>query len=119
MVGGTLRRWFLSGKAMPIRIGGIEVLVETTEVAGTQPTSKASDAADHVLDAFDRAKQTILEVAESTAGLIEEAARRGARPDQLQVEFGLKFSVQGNIIVAGATAEAALVVRLTYDAPHA
>jgi Trypsin-co-occurring domain 1 len=107
----------LSGKTIPVRIGGIEVLVESTPVAGTQATSKASDAADHVVDAFDRAKETILEIAASTAGLIEDAARRGARPDQLQVEFGLKFSVQGNIIVAGATAEAALVVRLTYDAP--
>lgn len=109
----------MSSRTIPVRIGDVEVLVETTPVAGTQPTSRASDATDRVIDAFDRAKATILEVAASTAGLIEETARRGARPDQLQVEFGLKFSAQGNIIVAGATAEAALVVRLTYDAKPA
>ena len=109
----------LIGQTIPVRIGGIEVLVETTPVAGTEPTSKGSAATEHVVDAFERAKETILEVAASTAGLIGDAARRGARPDQLQVEFGLKFSVRGSIIVAGATAEAALVVRLTYDAPQA
>ena len=94
----------MSARTIPVRIGKLEVLVETTPVAGTQPTSRASDAADRVIDAFDRAKETILELASSTADLIEEAAGRGARPDQLQVEFGLKFSAQGNIIVAGATA---------------
>jgi len=104
------------GSTIPVRVGDIEVLVETTAVAGTQPTAKGSEPTERVVDAFDRAKETILEIATSTAGLISEAAQRGARPDQLEVEFGLKFSVQGKIIVAGATAEAALVVRLTYGA---
>lgn len=107
----------MSSRTIPVRVGNIEVLVETTTVVGTETTSKASRAAEQVVDAFDRAKQTILEIAESTAGLIADAAARGARPNQLQVEFGLKFSVQGNVIVAGASGEAALVVRLTYDAP--
>jgi hypothetical protein len=86
---------------------------------GTETTSKASKAAEQVVDAFDRAKQTIREIAESTAGLIADATERGARPNQLQVEFGLKFSVQGNVIVAGASGEAALVVRLNLRRPAA
>jgi hypothetical protein len=34
----------------------------------------------------------------------------------LVVEFGLKFSAKGNVVVAGATGEATLKVTLTYDA---
>lgn len=104
----------MAGKAIPVRIGDIEVMVETTPVAGTEQTSR--DATERVADAFDRAKETILEVAASTVDLIETAGARGARPDHLQVEFGLKFSVKGTVIVAGASGEATLVVRLTYDA---
>ena len=106
----------MAGRTIPVRIGDIEVQVETTPVAGTEQTSRASEAVDRVADAFDRAKETILEVAASTVDLIETAAARGARPDHLQVEFGLKFSVRGTVIVAGASGEATLVVRLTYDA---
>jgi hypothetical protein len=109
----------LAGRTIPVRIGDIEVSVETTTVAGSEPTSRTSDAADRVTDAFDRAKATILEVAGSTVDLIQQAAARGARPDHMEVEFGLKFTVTGNVIVAGATGEATLVVRLTYDAPRA
>jgi len=32
----------------------------------------------------------------------------------MQVKFGLKFSAQGNVIVAGAAGEATLEVALTY-----
>ena len=36
------------------------------------------------------------------------------RPDEVEVRFGLKFSAQGNVIVAGAAGEATLEVTLTY-----
>lgn len=76
----------MADRTIPVRIGDIEVLVETTPVSGTEPISRASDATDRVVDAFDRAKETILEVAASTVDLIEQATARAARPDQLQVE---------------------------------
>ena len=78
----------MAGRTIPVRIGDIEVLVETTPVAGSEQTSRTSDAAERVADAFDRAKETILEVAGSTVDLIEKATARGTRPDHLQVELG-------------------------------
>ncbi len=88
-------------------------MVETTLVAGTEPTSALGDAADRVVDAFDRAREAIVEIAASTAEVIGRAADRGAHPDHVEVEFGLK----GNVIVAGVSGEATLRVKLTYDRP--
>ena len=69
------------------------------------------------MDAFDRAKQTILEVAASTRTCSRRLRDAGLGPIRCRSSSGSKFSVQGNIIVAGATAKAALLVRLTYGAP--
>lgn len=106
-------------RVIPVRVGDIELAVETTPLAGTEPTSKVGDAVEAVSDAFTRAQLAIVEVATSTLAVIEGAAARAARPDRLVVEFGLKFSAQGNVIVAGASGEATLKVALTYDANKA
>lgn len=106
------------GATLPVRVGDIELLVETVPVAGTQATSAASriaDAADNVRDAFVRAQSAIVEVAASTMQVIEEAGRRAARPDTMEVEFGLKFSANGSVIMAGVSGEATLSVKLTYN----
>jgi hypothetical protein len=101
---------------IPVVVGDVEVLVETVPVAGTEPTSRISDAVDGVTDVFSRLQQVILELASSTAATIGAAAERGARPDRLEVEFGLKISAKGNVVVAGASAEATVNVRLSYEA---
>ena len=106
----------VSGKTISVQVGELELLVETTPVAGSEPTSKLGDAVEGVADAFTKAQLAIVEVATSTVAVIEGAARRSARPDKLVVEFGLKFSAKGNVVVAGATGEATLKVTLTYDA---
>lgn len=105
----------MGGRTISVRVGEAELLVETTPVAGSEPTSRTSESAERVVDAFIRAQRAIIEVAGSTADVLGQAARRGARPDQLEVEFGLKISAQGNVIVAGSSAEATLRVKLTYD----
>ena len=73
-----------------------------------------SKAAGSVTDAFGRAQETIIEVARSTAEMIERAGAV-ARPDRVEVEFGLKFSASGGVIMAGVAGEASLKVTLSYD----
>jgi len=99
-----------------MRVGDIELMVETIPVAGSEPTSRATEAADGVVDAFSRAQEAIVEVAASTAKAIAEAARRGTHPDRFEVEFGLGISAKGNVIVASASGQATLKVTLIYDA---
>jgi hypothetical protein len=98
-----------------VRVGDIEVQVEAVRVAGTEPTSgKAAKAAESVRDAFARAQETIIEVAKSTAEMIDRAGT-AVRPDRVEVEFGLKFTASGGVIMAGVAGEASLTVTLGYD----
>jgi len=99
-----------------VRVGDVEIEVEAVLVAGTQPTSggRAAKAAESVRDAFSRAQETIIEVARSTAQMIDRTGT-AARPDRVEVEFGLKFTVSGGVIMAGVAGEASLAVTLGYD----
>lgn len=65
---------------------------------------------------FVHSRDTIVELAGSMSDDIAQTAKRSVRPDQLELEFGLKVSAKGNIIVAGASGEATLRVKLTYSA---
>ena len=64
-----------------------------------------------MLGAFGKAQEAIVEVAKSTAQMIEKAGA-AARPDRVEVEFGLKFSASGGVIMAGVGGEASLKVTL-------
>jgi hypothetical protein len=101
---------------IPVRVGDIEIQVEAVVVAGTQPTSggKTGKAAETVKDAFERAQETIIQVAKSTAEMIDRAGT-AVRPDRVDVEFGLKFTASGGVIMAGVAGEASLTVTLGYD----
>ncbi|KUL27335.1 CU044_2847 family protein [Streptomyces regalis] len=98
-----------------VQVGETELLVETVQAGGTQATSRVGDAAESVREAFARAQNAIVEVATSTIAVLDRAGQRAARPDAMEVEFGLKFSAQGNVIVAGSAGEATLRVKLTYN----
>jgi hypothetical protein len=102
-------------RLIPVRVGDIEIEVEAVTVAGTEPTAgRATRAADSVLEAFGRAQDAIIEVAKSTAQMIDNAGA-AARPDRVDIEFGLKFSASGGVIIAGIAGEASLKVTLGYD----
>jgi hypothetical protein len=106
------------GSLVPMRVGDVEVLVETVPVAGSEPTSGRSDkAGQKMLDAFDRAQETIAAVATRLAGTVGDLTARSVRPDRVEVEFGLSFTAQGNVIVAGSSVAASLKVKVSYDRP--
>ena len=101
-------------RLITVRVGGVEIEAEAVPVAGTEPTSGLSKAAGSLTDAFGRAQEAIVEVARSTAAVIERTGD-AARPDRVEVEFGLKFSASGGVIMAGVAGEASLKVTLSYD----
>ncbi len=104
-----------ASRLIPVRVGDIEIEVEAVPVAGTEATSgRAARTAGNVLEAFGRAQDAIIEVARSTAQMIEKAGT-AARPDRVDVEFGLKFTASGGVIMAGVSGEASLTVTLGYD----
>ncbi|MER5472438.1 CU044_2847 family protein [Streptomyces sp. NPDC002935] len=107
----------MTTRLLPVRVGDVELLVETVPVPGSEPTSRLGDAGRQVVDSFELARDAVVEIATSTAQAVGRLRDQVVRPDQVEVEFGLKFSAQGNVIVAGASGEASLVVRMTYQAP--
>jgi tetrahydromethanopterin S-methyltransferase subunit F len=95
----------------------MELLVETVIIPGTEETGSFSQrAAEWTGEAFTRAQEAIAEVAKSTVETINNLTQLAARPDHLEIEFGLSFSGTGGIVLAGASAEATLKVTLAYDA---
>ena len=105
----------VAGQLIPVQVGDVEIAVEAVREPGTEPTAgRTGKAAENVLGAFGRAQETIIEVAKSTAEMIDKAGA-AARPDRVEVEFGLKFTVSGGVIMAGVAGEASLKVTLSYD----
>ena len=104
----------MAGQLIPVRVGDIVVEVEAVTAAGTQPTASPAKAAEKVREAFGAAQETIVQIARSTAQMIDRAGA-AARPDRVDVEFGLKFSASGGVIMAGVAGEASLKVTLSYD----
>jgi hypothetical protein len=67
-------------RVITVRVGDAEIEAEAVVVAGTEPTSGAAGrAAANVLGAFGKAQEAIIEVARSTAQMIEKAGRRRGR----------------------------------------
>jgi len=106
----------MAARTILLRVGDLDLEVEVVPVAGSEGTSAASRAAEGVVDAWEQAQRAIEEITVSVAGVIERSAKRAVRPDHLEVAFGLKISAKGNVVVAGASAEASLSVKVTYDA---
>ncbi len=97
-----------------MRFGGVDVLVETVTVPGSEPTSRLSDAGARAVDLLDTAQEVIVNTARSTAEMFGRLGN-AVSPDKLEIEFGLGFSAKGNIIVAGGSLDATVKVKLTYE----
>ncbi|MEV4515455.1 CU044_2847 family protein [Dactylosporangium sp. NPDC049525] len=105
----------MAGRVMPIRFGDVEVLVETSQVAGSEPTSRVGDAARAVADSYEHARTAITEIATSVAATIDQLAQSSRHPSRVEVEFGLKFSGKGSVFVAEASGEATMRILISYD----
>jgi hypothetical protein len=100
---------------MPVQVGDVEVLIETSRVAGTEMTSRTGDVAGRVVDAFGEVEAAIVALAQRVGAVVRDASTAAIRPSSLEVEFGLKVTAEGRVVVASAAAEASLVVKLCYD----
>jgi hypothetical protein len=99
---------------IPTEFAGITLLVEAVPVPGSEPTSR-HEIVDRVQNMFDRAKDVIENIADTTAELRDSLAAKSREPDHLEIEFGISFGAQGQIVLAGASASASLSVRIIYD----
>jgi Trypsin-co-occurring domain 1 len=108
----------MTEQIVPMQVDGVDLLVATVVVPGSEPTSGRLDRAGRrVVEGFDRAQEAISAVAVRLAGSVKQLEERAVRPDRLQVEFGLSFTAEGGILVAGSSVAASLKVTISYDRP--
>lgn len=105
----------MRGVPVATDVGGVPVLVETVAVPGTEPTAGRRGDPEQVRQMFARAQAVIEQMAVSAVELGERIAARARKPDQLEVQFGLKFSASGHVVLASAATEASLNVKIVYD----
>ena len=89
----------MSGRLVPVRVGEVELLVETVAVAGSEPTSRLGDAGAQVVEAYERAQDAIVALGGSVADPVKRLAQQAARPEQVRVEFGLRFTASDSVVM--------------------
>jgi len=107
-----------ANRLISVRVDGLEIEAEAVLEAGTESMAGAGSRRrpGEVTDAFSRAEDAVVAFARSTAQMIERAGA-AARPDRVEVEFGLKFSASGGVILAGVAGEASLAVTSAMTSP--
>ena len=96
-----------------VNVDGATVIIEAQPVYGSEYTN-AQKAIEKVEDAFERARSTVNLVA---SGMIQtvRSMSEDLTPDQFELEFGIKFSVDGTVLVASVSSETTLKVKLIYN----
>ncbi|WP_433129911.1 CU044_2847 family protein [Micromonospora sp. CA-240977] len=102
----------MSVRRIPAEINGIPVLVEAVAV-GDEYTS-AKPLQDRVEDLFGKAQRVIEATIVSTSQMVRATAFRAAHPDQVEIQFGLKFSTQAGVIFTSVASEASLAVKVIF-----
>lgn len=100
---------------LTVEINGQEVLIETDSTVGSEYTGVGEVAA-HAQDAFQRATTTISNVSRSMVGTIRSLKDEN-RPDEFSLEFGIKFKLDGSVVIASSSGEATLTVKMLYKHP--
>ena len=104
----------MSHRMAPLTIDGITVLVEVEELPGSKPTS-VSAGFNRVEELFDQAKVVIEKVGRLALDSGKSLASSAVRPSQIELQFGIKFAAQGNLIIARGSSEASLAVKVLYE----
>jgi hypothetical protein len=96
-------------------MGDLQVLVEFPPRAGRQQVAlTAQDAVKKSAEALDRSMETIRHMATRVTSTMDSLG--GGRPDEVTVEFGIKFDAEAGAIIAKAGVEGSLTVELVWKA---
>lgn len=89
------------------------VLVEIWPAHGSERTSVEERVEERADQAIKHASATVTRIATELTRAIRQMAEID-RPQEFVTEFGIKFTAEGNAMIAKASAEASLKVTLTY-----
>jgi hypothetical protein len=98
-----------------LQFGDSTIAVCAVQLPGSEDTGIADKMRARAVDALARAEASICSVAKSGAHTAERLRENAGGPSTLEIELGLAFTVDGDVIVAGGSIEASLVVKLGYE----
>jgi len=101
--------------SIQVLVGATPIFIEVEETESLEGPEEisAKDVVARVQEAFERAKQTIVHISSGMAQAIR-ALEHAAAPDEFTLEFGVKFKVDGTVLVASTGTEATLQVKMLY-----
>jgi Trypsin-co-occurring domain 1 len=99
--------------SIPVMIDGQTIYVEVEKTYGSEDTTSLDKTLERVQDTFDQAKSTIVCVARGTVEAIRTMDQL-LIPDEFTMDFAIRFTAEGNAILAKTSAEANLKVSMTY-----
>lgn len=100
---------------VPLESGGsvlMEVELDESEQRGMVPASRAGELATRSKQTFEEALEHIKPGAEA---IVEKLRGMSARPDELEVTFGLKMSANAGAFIAASGVEANFTVLLRWN----
>lgn len=93
--------------------GQAAVVVEVEDKrSGPQPASRAGEASVKVKKTFEEAVAGIRPIATALFSAVH-----GLAPEEVEIEFGIKVSVEAGVVLASAASEAHCVVKLKWKRP--
>ncbi|CAN5875402.1 hypothetical protein BH09ACT7_BH09ACT7_29000 [soil metagenome] len=104
--------WFGMTETKADAIDAPQIIVEFPPQTGTKKVARSpEDLAKASAEALDRAMDTIRAMAERTKKAIESL---DAKPDDIEITFGIKLTAEAGAIIAKVGGEAALEVKLAW-----
>lgn len=99
---------------IPTEIDGEPIWLEAEIEPGDQPTAFGRRRGADLPEVLSRAQKAIAYLSRETLEAARSVANDVACPEQVEIQFGLKFSTQGSIILAGSSLESSLSVKVVY-----
>lgn len=98
---------------IPVQLDEVTVFIESSRSYGSEETSAVDKVAGRIEDSFDTAQTAIVAMAEKFITSVN-GMREATKPDELAVEFAIKFSAEGNVVVTKIGGEATFKITMKY-----
>lgn len=96
---------------VPVTIQDQTIYIEMEATYGSEETSPS--ALQQLTSAFDRARETAITVTSGMVSAIREMDQ-ALTPDEFELQFGIKFKVDGTVVVASVGTESTLNIKMVY-----
>jgi hypothetical protein len=104
-------------QVVPLKVHGQEIFVEVEQRYGSEETTSLGEVISQTRNAFEQARDTVTTIAANMIGAVREMDKALA-PDEFNLEFAIKFTAEGNAVLAKAGAETNLQVTMVYKRPQ-